>query len=380
MRVLHTVEFYSPHVGGAERVVQRISEGLAARGHEVVVATSWDPRRVQDMINGVRVASFRVAGNRARGMRGDVGQYQDWLVRERFDVVLNYAAQAWPTDAALDVLGRLTGVKVLATCGFSGLHGARRLLYRGYYRTLQTRINEYDAVVYHSSLGADRAFGQKHARGDQVVLPNGVDSNEFESPGHAFRNTYGIRSRFLLLSVGNHYWVKGHGDLRWLVMVLAGLDVTLVLVGDDPGGLRSCWRACARAARRDHRIRVLREIPRADVVAAYREADVFLLSSRFEVAPLVLVEAMAAGTPFVSYDVGNAKELSGGIVVGSRQAMAEAVRALLGDEARRKALGDAGQTIQRQSLEWGAIVDQYERLYARLVRTKGVPVHGGRTA
>jgi len=56
------------------------------------------------------------------------------------------------------------------------------------------------------------------------------------------------------------------------------------------------------------------------------------------------------------------------------------VRVLLGDEARRKALGDAGQTIQRQSLEWGAIVDQYERLYARLVRTKGVPVHGGRTA
>jgi len=39
MRLILTVERYAPAIGGAERVVQRIGEGLAARGHGVTVVT-----------------------------------------------------------------------------------------------------------------------------------------------------------------------------------------------------------------------------------------------------------------------------------------------------------------------------------------------------
>jgi len=39
VNILHTVEFYSPSVGGAQEVVRQISELLVKRGHDVTVAT-----------------------------------------------------------------------------------------------------------------------------------------------------------------------------------------------------------------------------------------------------------------------------------------------------------------------------------------------------
>lgn len=49
------------------------------------------------------------------------------------------------------------------------------------------------------------------------------------------------------------------------------------------------------------------------------------------------------------------------------RAMADALRAVLTDEERRRALGNSGRGIQRQALERGIIVDQYEQLYMSLV-------------
>lgn len=368
--MLHTVEFYHPHSGGAERVVQRVSEGLVRLGHEVSVATSWDPARSGRTLNGVEVVPFRVTGNLARGMRGEVSRYRQWVRDGRFDVIMTYAAQCWSTDALLPLLPELSAAKVFATCGFSGLHGVRRWLYRGYFRALRTWIRGYDAVVYHARTGADVAFGEKFGPARQVVIPNGADGAEFTCGAGQFRARHGIAARHLLLHVGNHYKVKGHEDLLGLMRDLQDLDATLVIIGSAPSAGRSCWAACAAAAQRSPRIRLLAGLPREGVVAAFREADVVLLPSRFEAASLVLVEAMAAGVPFVAYDVGNARELPGGVVVPDRAALRLAVRHLLTDEAERRALGEAGQAYQRQHLEWNRIVAEYERLYVSLVAAR----------
>jgi glycogen synthase len=37
MKILHTVEFYSPSTGGAQEVVKQLSERMAEKGHVVTV-------------------------------------------------------------------------------------------------------------------------------------------------------------------------------------------------------------------------------------------------------------------------------------------------------------------------------------------------------
>jgi glycosyltransferase involved in cell wall biosynthesis len=66
MRVLMLAQFYPPVIGGEERHVLSLSEGLVARGHDVVVATMPHPARpAEAVINGVTVHSLRGAMQRA---------------------------------------------------------------------------------------------------------------------------------------------------------------------------------------------------------------------------------------------------------------------------------------------------------------------------
>ena len=69
MKILHTVESYLPRRHGMQEVVTQLSERLARMGHEVIVATSYDPDRRDDVINGVRIADFKVSGNLVRGLK-----------------------------------------------------------------------------------------------------------------------------------------------------------------------------------------------------------------------------------------------------------------------------------------------------------------------
>src|SRR5512139_2230 len=97
LSILHTVEFYAPHVGGAEAVVARLSEGLAARGHRVTVATSADPGRSFRELRGVAVEGFAVEGRAADGITGEVDRYRRFLLESDCDVAMSYAAQQWAT-------------------------------------------------------------------------------------------------------------------------------------------------------------------------------------------------------------------------------------------------------------------------------------------
>ena len=74
MRILHVSPMYFPVLGGAELHLREISEGLAARGHEVTVLTSnicnsWDlwnakPANLPEVesINGVKIVRLQPDG------------------------------------------------------------------------------------------------------------------------------------------------------------------------------------------------------------------------------------------------------------------------------------------------------------------------------
>jgi hypothetical protein len=70
LNILHTVEFYYPHIGGSETVVQQLSERLTRRGHKVTVATTRLAERDFAELNGVTIREFDVSGNLATGLHG----------------------------------------------------------------------------------------------------------------------------------------------------------------------------------------------------------------------------------------------------------------------------------------------------------------------
>lgn len=386
LRILHAVELYAPSVGGAQEVVRQVSERLAARGHDVTVATSAMAERADGAIAGVQVAEFGVRGNEVRGIEGDVAGYRRFVAEGGFDVVMTYAAQQWTTDALLDVLEDIPAPTVLAPCGFSGLADPA---YGAYFERLRERLHAFDELVFHSDGYQDIEFARAAGIARPTVIPNAADEREFADPldGGPFRRANGIEpSAPLLLTVGGHTGLKGHAlamaALRAAERAAGG---TLAVVGNKPTGY-GCSLTCrvraglTRALGRGRRVLLL-DPPRADVLSAYGAANLFVLCSMVECSPLVLFEAMAAGLPFVSLDVGNAAEIAewsgAGVIVPSRRRedglveadaadVAGAIDTLLADEERRREMSENGRRAWRERFTWDSVAGRYEDLYARL--------------
>lgn len=364
MRVFLTVERYFPAIGGAERVVQRIAEGLQRRDHEVVVITSG--RRETQSLNGVRVERFPVVGNLARGIRGNTGAVLGMIKADQPDLIFNYAAQTWPTDLCLQALldDPARPPLVLAPCGFSGLYDPA---YSAYFSRLREALPRYEALVFHSDRYQDRIFAQAAGARNDHVIPNGADS-----PGDGHRQAQ-LRPRngdSVVATVSSHVRSKGHGHFARIVRTLRrerpiqGVIVAPRRTGID--AVRGCHPACSlRSVSRQ--INLVEGRDPAAVPAVLAAADLFLLPSSVECAPLVLLEAMAAGTPWVSYPVGNASELPGGIVAEGPMEMTAVSSKLLADPDSRRELGDAGREAWSRSHRWAGVVDRYEALFKRVV-------------
>jgi glycosyltransferase involved in cell wall biosynthesis len=96
--------------------------------------------------------------------------------------------------------------------------------------------------------------------------------------------------------------------------------------------------------------------------------------SRFEGFPLVVPEAMLVGLAIVASDVGSVPEAvhdnETGLLVppGDAQALADALRRLLADEATRSALGERGRALARERFTAAAMARAFEALYAEVAR------------
>jgi glycosyltransferase involved in cell wall biosynthesis len=99
---------------------------------------------------------------------------------------------------------------------------------------------------------------------------------------------------------------------------------------------------------------------------AYLSPDVFVVNAEQETQPLAILDAMAAGVPFISTNAGCVSEFPGGIVVPSGTETTQAIPRLLDDAALRQRLGAEGRAACEQTYDWERVLDAYERLFAQL--------------
>lgn len=393
MKILHTVEFYYPSIGGTQEVIRHLSERMVAAGHEVYVATSKIEDRESLVHNGVKIVEFDITGNTVNGLHGEVDAYKKFLTTEKFDVVMNYATQQWATDVFLDVIDKVSAKKVLVPCGFSALYDEH---YADYFAKMPSLLAKYDSLVFLAEDYRDINFAKEHGLKNIIIIPNGADENEFmdlitEEEKQFIKARYGLGGT-IITTVGNHTNEKGHRELMRAFKALPKTPATLVIVGTiKPHD--GCYDMCQLGAdgcnnkRRflGKRVVLVDGTNREDVKQIFKASDIFAFFSNIECSPLVLFEAAAAGVPFLASEAGNDAEIAkwtgGGEIVKSHQMpngrvrvdMRDAVKkltALSYDRKRREELGRAGHASWKKNFTWKKLTNDYLDLYTKLTAEK----------
>jgi rhamnosyl/mannosyltransferase len=198
------------------------------------------------------------------------------------------------------------------------------------------------------------------------VIPFGIDAARF-----ALTPAVATRAAALRASWGGEHVVLGVGRLvRYkgfdvLIRAMETLSARLVLVGTGPEEAR--LRALAGP-----RVEFAGRVSEEDLVAHYHAADVFCLPSLTiaEAFGVVLLEAMACGKPLITTALPTGvsavnRDGATGLVVPPADVdrLREALRALLEDGARRRALGLAARHVLEAEYTSALMGERYLALY-----------------
>jgi glycosyltransferase involved in cell wall biosynthesis len=207
------------------------------------------------------------------------------------------------------------------------------------------------------------------ARGHDVtpeIVPLGVDGAFFSDPSSAAGPPR-------LLHVASLNRVKDQPMLlrAFRRVIDERPDARLDVVGEDTlAGLVQA--ECAALALASH-VTFHGFLESEAARALFRRARLCVVSSRHEAGPLVALEAAACGVPTVGTAVGHIRDLAPeralAVPVGDDAALAAGILALLGDEPRRRAMGEAARAWARAH-DADATASAFERIYADLLAAR----------
>lgn len=354
-------------IGGAERQMIQLANGLSRRGWRVsVVALSGTGgSEVAELIDcGIEFLSLGMRKGLA-DPRGWI-RFHRWLRRQRPDVVHAHL----PHAAWLARWSRLGApMRVLVDTLHSSSTGTvgRRIGYR-WSDWSPSKVTAVSLAVAEAHLLAGMTSADK-----LVVVANGVDAGCWrpdEASRANVRRELGFEEAFVWLAAGRLDPVKDYPTLL-RAMVNVPEPARLLIAGGGP--LEGELRRLSEELGLEKRVRFLGFT--SDVCGLMQAADAFVLCSHWEGLPMALLEAAACGLPAVVTDVPGTREavVDGETaflaVAGSVEALQSAMSRMMRIASQeRRAMGERARemVVERFSLE--RVLDRWEELYRELLR------------
>jgi glycosyltransferase involved in cell wall biosynthesis len=310
MKILYISDVYFPRINGVSTSIRTFVKQMQNLGHEVHLIAPDYAATTEDegWIRRIPARSIYFDPEDKLMKWSAVMQKLPGLRRENYDLIhvhTPFVAHYLGLRLAREL--NVPCVETYHTFFEDYLHHylpwVPKLIARGIARAISKRqCNAVDAIVAPSApmLSVLRAYGVKAAA---EVIPTGLQEHSFkDADGEAFRTKYGIPlERPMLLFVGRVAFEKNISFLLEMTKVLIKKhpDALLVVAGQGPAE-KSLHKLAADLGL-DNNIKFIGYLDRNNELnACYQAADIFVFSSKSETQGLVLLEAMAQGTPVVA--------------------------------------------------------------------------------
>lgn len=385
MHVLMISDVYFPRVNGVSTSIRSFRRELQAQGHQVtLIAPAYPHGDKFDAANPdadlIRISSLPIPRDpEDRLMRkARIMQLVPQLQRLNFDVlhiqtpfVAHYAGLALARQLGLPV------VESYHTFFEEYLYHYIPLLPRSLLRFAARRFTVTQCNAVQQVIAPSRAMHEA-LRGYGVnapisILPTGLEASQFRAgDGLRFREQQGIDTdRPLAMYVGR---VAHEKNIDFLLRVFQRTlqqmpNAWLLIVGEGPAV--SHLHRLAQQLEIKHAVKFIGYLDRdSTLLDCYSAGDVFVFASRTETQGLVLLEAMAQGTPVLSTaHMGTRDILEGAqgaqIVPEDEVSFAHALAHLLGNPLERQQLS---QYARQDAQHWSTreMTQRLLQLYAAL--------------
>lgn len=379
VRVLHVIEDLG--YGGAERLLGTLLPLLPARGFRADVAALGRREALAEPLrhSGILVHQLRL------GSLGDV-RAALWglhrvIQRHHYDLLHTHLTHA---NLYGRIVARLAGIPVTSTYHDSDYEPAVLIAnpkLPPWKRQAYLLADRFTARVCRRVIAVSQFVArsiQRHVGFSPEaveVIYNGVARDTLARPASGTRlhrrRELGLREGGkIVVQLGRLTPQKGPLQTVRAAAQLRDLrEVYWVLVGGGP--LMDELRHEIEVAGLRERVQLVGE--RADPRAFLEAADLLVLPSLHEGLGIAALEAMAAGLPVVAHDTGPIPEViidgeTGVLVpVGDAAALAQAIRSLLEDQERARAMGEKGRARVQERFLIDGTADRHAAFYERLL-------------
>jgi glycosyltransferase involved in cell wall biosynthesis len=384
LRIVHYFSGIKLELGGVVRTVLDWCLVLAARGHEVTLVTFDSPDVPADWNgqNGKPKVVWIPAAFRSNFFvpRQAVRIWRDVLTEA--DII--HLHTPWTaSNIQMSRVARQLGVPYIVS-----IHGmlddwsmSQRTLKKEMFLALAGNRYLRAAARLHYSASAEREQAEPRVPGSKgIVLPYLVDLTSFQTlPGReiahaAFPALGGADPKILFLSrlhekKGVHILIEAAGLLRQ-----KGRRFKLLIAGTGSAQYENQLREQTRKLNLEDVVSFLGMVSGVEKISLYQSADLFVLPTQQENFGLVLIEALAAGTPVVTTkgtDIWQDIAAAGGTITEyTPAAISNALDRLLEDRGALPALGQRGREWAMQNMNTETVAAGYERLYAQVIQER----------
>lgn len=306
MKVAMFADSFYPTVDGAVVSMETQIKGLEARGHEVVVFAPDVPKRPDYPRTVHYFPSIEFRSYKGYRIIYAAPTMMECLRKEKVDVlhchgVASMAILSLTAARAMEIPHLLTFHTMAneAVKHYSFLPMREDVLVPSVWIYLRNMMRRPEVIIAPSGPIKDELLANGVRMNACEVVPTGVDLERFSPKNYdrKFLERFGLDGHSVALHVGRLSMEK---RLDIVLKAMARLrkeepDLRLLVAGDGPACAH--YKALARDLGVSDRVVFAGFLPDDDLAKAYASCDLLVLASTFETQGLVVLEALASGTP-----------------------------------------------------------------------------------
>ncbi len=356
MKILHVIDQISQKTGGgASKVCFELARAQAKMGHKVTIYTTDYNAERQAAPPGVKLVKFKnwfnlfgvlsvAPGLLFASYNYDVMHLHNWRT------IVNVFAALRKCPTVVQAHGNSLPIKGY-TKPLHDLIWGWLILWRA-----KRCIADADVEVGHYI-----TEGAKEA--NIKVIPVGINMAEFNWQKE--RRPSKVKK---VLFLGRYDKIKGIDLLVKAFKIIQQLDIRLQISGIDYGCEQEIKALVTRLGL-DSKVDYLGPLYGAKKTAAYTNADVFVMPSRYEMWGLTFMESLACGTPVIMTDTCEASKIlppeCGTVIPFDEASLADAIIKAVGNNSCTRYRKYRRQWATQFS--WGHIAPQITKLYQEVI-------------